>query len=101
MAQYPRALLLSDAKTADWHEFGMEWKEHVAWFAPIAMTAVAYVVIKYGSDLARHRRVRNAAFAFAAAAFIAAGIAGVFGALINKNAPVQGGAMITLMGEPK
>ena len=26
--------LLADPNTADWHEFGMEWKEHVAWIAP-------------------------------------------------------------------
>ena len=35
------------------------------------------------------------------AAFVAAGIAGTFGALINKNAPVQGGALIKIMGETK
>jgi len=94
---YPQRILLSSSTTAGWHSLGMEWKEHVAWFAPIALTMVAYVIIKYGSGLSRHRQVRNAAFAFALVAFIAASIAGVFGALINKNAPVQGGAVIKLM----
>ena len=64
-AGFPQRLLLSNPTTADWHNLGMEWKEHVAWFAPIAITMVAYVFIKYGSDLAGHRQVRNAAFAFA------------------------------------
>jgi hypothetical protein len=101
LGEYPQMKLLSSPTTAGWHSFGMEWKEHVAWFAPIAMTMVAFVVIKYGTDLSRHKRVRNAAFAFAASAFFAAGIAGLLGALINKGAPVRGGAQINLMGTPK
>jgi len=100
-AEYPQRRLLSSPTTAGWHDFGMEWKEHVAWFAPIAMTMVAYVFIKYGPDLARHRRVRYAVFVFAAAAFASAGVAGILGALINKNAPVQGGATVILMEKAK
>ena len=46
LANYPRNLLLSSPRTADWHEFGMEWKEHIAWFAPILATAVAFVVTR-------------------------------------------------------
>jgi len=99
--EYPQRSLLSSPTTAGWHNVGMEWKEHVAWFAPIAITMVAYVFIKYGSDLSRHRQVRKAAFAFTVVAFIAAGIAGTFGALINKKAPVQGGTVIKLMEETK
>jgi hypothetical protein len=30
LAQYPKFNLTSDPSTAAWHEFGMEWKEHVA-----------------------------------------------------------------------
>jgi hypothetical protein len=100
-APYPRQSLLASPTTAGWHNLGMEWKEHVAWFAPIALTMVAYVFIKYGSDLGRHRQVRKAAFAFTVAAFLAAGVAGTLGALINKNAPVQGGTVIRLMGGTK
>jgi len=96
-AGYPQRLLLSSPTTSGWHSLGMEWKEHVAWFAPIAITMVAYVFIKYGSDLARHREVRKAVLAFCAAAFIAALIAAGFGAFINKHAPVKGGAEIMLM----
>ena len=101
LAGYPQRQLLSSPATAGWHNVGMEWKEHVAWFAPIAITMVAYVVIKYRSNLYSHRRVRNAAFAFTVAAFVAAGIAGTFGALINKNAPVRGGAVLNSTGVAK
>jgi hypothetical protein len=58
---------------------------------------VAYIFIKYGSNLSKHRQVRKAAFAFAVTAFIAATIAGSFGALLNKHAPVRGGAIIKIM----
>ena len=47
LALYPRYLLKSSATTSGWHDLGMEWKEHVAWIAPIAMTMVAYVFTKY------------------------------------------------------
>jgi len=98
---FPQRRLLSSPTTSGWHNLGMEWKEHVAWFAPIAVTMIAYIFIKYGADLSRDRYVRNVVFAFGAAAFIAAGIAGVFGALINKAAPMQGGAIIRMMVETK
>lgn len=97
LADYPRRLLLSSPRTAGWHNLGMEWKEHVAWLAPIAMTMVAYVFLKYGPALNRQRGVRAAVLAFAVVAFIATGVAGVFGAFLNKNAPVRGGSTIELM----
>jgi hypothetical protein len=32
LAAFPQRLLLSSPMTAGWHDFGMEWKEHIAWF---------------------------------------------------------------------
>ena len=75
---------------------GMEWKEHVAWFAPISITMVAFVFIRYGRDLKHHRSLRTAVLSFTAASFLAAAIAGFFGAMINKYAPIQGGQTIQL-----
>jgi len=66
----------------------MEWKEHVAWLAPFLATAVAVTVIYYGAQLIRHGEMRRAALVFLTLAFAAAGIAGLFGALITKSAPV-------------
>ena len=61
LALYPRYLLKSSATTAGWHDLGMEWKEYVAWMAPIAMTMVAYILTKYrlsiqGSSTSPHCR---------------------------------------------
>jgi MFS family permease len=97
LAGYPQKLLISSMDTKGWHDFGMEWKEHVAWIAPIAMTMVAYVFAKYGPNLAKHRDLRKAALIFTLAAFVATGVAGAFGAFINKYAPIRGGETIHLM----
>jgi hypothetical protein len=94
LSTFPRSLLLSSPRTAGWHSFGMEWKEHISWLTPIAMTMVAYVFITYGPQLARHRSLRNAVLGFTAAAFMATAVSGLFGALLNSRAPVGGGPEI-------
>ena len=99
LADYPRRLLLSSGKTAKWHSVGMEWKEHVAWLAPIAITMVAYVTMKYGREVVQHRKMRIAVLGFTLAAFFATGVAGAFGVFLNKYAPVRGGSTIILLRE--
>jgi hypothetical protein len=86
---YPKALLVSKTTTAGWHNFGMEWKEHVAWLAPILATAVAYMVTRYGTKLAKDDQVRRAVIVLFTVAFLTAAVAGLFGAFINKAAPVH------------
>ena len=88
LAEFPRYLLLAQEKTAQWHEFGMEWKEHVAWIAPMLATAVAFAVAYYGIQLIRRGEIRRAILVFFTLAFLAAGVAGLFGAFITKAAPV-------------
>jgi hypothetical protein len=87
---YPRSFLLADPQLAQWHLFGMEWKEHIGWLSPILATAVGYVVIKYGHQLSAQKdSIRRALMVLFALAFITALISGVLGALINKVAPNQ------------
>lgn len=88
LSLYPKFLLKASEATAGWHTFGMEWKEHIAWFAPILATVVAYLVWKYGPELARNIRLRKMVIVLFVIAFASAGIAGLFGALITKAAPV-------------
>jgi len=85
----PRSILLADPSTAAWHTFGMEWKEHVGWLAPIAATIVAFAVTYYGPALAQKVGERRALMVFFIVAFATAAIAGMFGAFINKVAPVR------------
>jgi hypothetical protein len=98
LALYPRALLLSHPATSAWHSVGMEWKEHVAWLVPIAITATAFVVLRYGRELSRHPQLRIVLLTFVVSSLVAAGIAGFFGAMLGKNAPVEGGNVIHLAG---
>ncbi|MEO7066732.1 MAG: hypothetical protein ABI114_07470 [Rhodanobacter sp.] len=97
LAGYPQHLLLSNPATAGWHSLGMEWKEHLAWFAPISLTAVAWIVARYGTHLRSLKALRNAVFGLLALAFLAVCISGFFGAMLNKHAPVRGGGNIVLM----
>ncbi len=89
LQHYPKNLLLSDPRTADWHEFGMEWKEHIAWLAPILATAVAVLVTKYPDRVRNDMLARRALLALFSLAFFTAMVAGLMGALINKAAPVR------------
>jgi hypothetical protein len=88
LALYPRSLLLSHPGTAWLHDFGMEWKEHVSWLAPIMLTMVAYVYSTYGAALSQHRGFRKSILTFVAVAFAAAGVSGLFGLVLNGHAPV-------------
>jgi hypothetical protein len=97
LSDYPRRLLLSSGRTSEWHNVGMEWKERVAWLAPIAITMVAYIVMKYKRRVLQEPRMRLAVLTFAIAAFIATGVAGGLGILLKKYAPVRGGATIIQM----
>ena len=84
----PRSLLLENPDTADWHEFAMEWKEHIAWIAPMLATAAAFMVLYYRDDLIKNTLAKRIAMALFIAAFVVAVIAGLLGALITKKAPV-------------
>jgi hypothetical protein len=102
LAAYPRALLLSHPATKQWHLIGMEWKEHVAWLAPIAITMASFLAIKYSRDLKTHPQLRSALYGFVITSLLAAGIAGFFGAMLDKKAPVDGGQNIQFVqGEMK
>ena len=88
LTAYPKAQLLANANLAAWHNFGMEWKEHVAWLSPILAFTVAFLVIKYGPALAENQQLRRIAIWLFVLAFVAAAVAGLLGAFITKAAPI-------------
>jgi hypothetical protein len=96
LSGYPQLLLQSSPATRAWHSFGMEWKEYVAWLAPISTTMAAVVLFKYGRGLRNHPQLRNAVLCFVLVSLVAAGVAGFFGAEIDDHAPVEGGPIIHL-----
>lgn len=97
LTAYPQKLLMSRPATIGWHSLGMEWKEHVAWLVPITITMAAGIVARYGSHLRHHPRIRSAVFAAVLFSFLSAALAGFWGAMINKYAPVAGGTTMTLV----
>jgi hypothetical protein len=94
LAAFPQRLLMSNPNTIGWDSIGMEWKEHVAWLAPIAITMAAAVFTRYGRDLKQYPVLRNTVLCFVFISFVSAGIAGFFGAEIDDHAPVNGGRTI-------
>jgi hypothetical protein len=88
LSRYPRSYLKADPDLAFWHTFGMEWKEHIAWLVPLLMTAVAFIVFRYGEQLATDDQLRRVLILLLILAFAAAGIAGTLGALVTKAAPI-------------
>jgi hypothetical protein len=97
LAAFPQRLLMASPSTSAWHSIGMEWKEHVAWLVPISITMAAAVFIRHGRNLRRHPQLRNAVLGFVLVSFLAAGVAGFFGAMLNKYAPVEGGQNLQLI----
>ncbi|MEW6583755.1 MAG: hypothetical protein AB1416_13445, partial [Actinomycetota bacterium] len=84
-----KSRLLAGEDTAGWHELGMEWKEHVSWISPFLATAVAVIAVLYGRRITSDARLRNLVTGLFVLAFLTAAVAGIFGALITKAAPVR------------
>lgn len=88
LREYPYYWLLANKSTVEWHEFGMVWKEHVAWIAPLLATVVAFAVVRHGPYLATHSDARKMVITLFLISFAIVGVAGLLGALITKIAPV-------------
>lgn len=86
----PRDFLLANVsrETSEWHHFGMEWKEHVAWAAPILATSAFLLVLYYGPRLLARPWLRSTVIVMLVGGFAAAVVGGAFGAFINKVAPI-------------
>lgn len=83
-----RSILLADINKAQWHTFGMEWKEHVSWLTPIFSTAAAWLIYKYDNQLLERKELRHIVFWLYLMSFAAAAIGGLFGAFVSKAAPI-------------
>jgi hypothetical protein len=97
LASFPQRLLMSNPSTIVWHSIGMEWKEHVAWLVPIAITMAAVVFHQYRRNLRNQPALRTTVLTFVWISLIAAGIAGFFGAEIDDHAPVNTGTTIRIV----
>lgn len=87
----PRDFLKSNVSgdTEDWHNIGMEFKEHIGWAAPILATAAFLLLAYYGPRIVARPWLRAALLVMVVGAFGAAVVAGGFGAFITKIAPLS------------
>lgn len=89
LSRYPRSLLQSTPDTAWLHSFAMEIKEHVPWIAAMLATAVAFVAMRYRSQLLGDARLNRMATALLAICFVLVSAVALLGVLINKVAPLD------------
>lgn len=89
LAQYPRSLLTSNPATAWLHGFAMEIKEHVPWIVAMLATAVAFIAVRYKSQVLRDATLRRLTTTLLAICLLLGSVAGVLGIFINKVAPLD------------
>ncbi len=89
LGQYPRSLLRSNPGTAWLHSFGMELKEHVPWIAAMLASAVAFVVVRYRSQVLYDAALRRMTTALLSICFILVSSVALLGVFINKVAPLE------------
>ena len=89
LISYPQRYLMANSNLIEWHSFGMEWKEHVGWIAPILATAVAFVILRYRRQILAEASMRRALMVLIAVSFFAGVVAATLGVFINKMAPNQ------------
>ncbi len=89
LSQFPRSLLLANPDTAWLHAFAMELKEHVPWIASMLATAVAFVGMRFRSQLLNDAPLRKMAMTLLAICFVLVSVVGLLGIFINKVAPLQ------------
>ena len=88
LSSFARSRLLANTALSGWHNLGMEWKEHLGWLVPIIATAALYLIFRYGERLVEEKKIRWTLFVIVCIAFVLAGIVGVLGAIITKEAAV-------------
>lgn len=84
---YPRSALLDDPRLRLWHDFGMEWKEHVGWFSPLLLTAASLMAVSLRRFRPQPLRDVRLVMIVAYAGWSTALISGLLGILINTVAP--------------
>jgi hypothetical protein len=87
LTAFPQRYLEAQPHLAQWHKFGMEWKEHVAWLSPIFATVVVFVTVRYGARLRDMPAVRRTLQVLFTLAFLSGLVAAMLGGMLNKVAP--------------
>ena len=89
LSQYPRSLIQSNPGTVWLHSFGMEIKEHMPWIAAMLATAVAFIGVRYRSQLLTNATLNRMATTLLAISFALVAFVALLGVFINKVAPLE------------
>lgn len=89
LAEYPRALLMSNPDTRWLHAFAMEIKEHMPWIAAMLTTAVAFVAHQQRATLLADVGMRHVAKLLLSIAFVLVAGVALLGVFVNKIAPLH------------
>lgn len=89
LRQYPKALIQSSQGTEWLHSFAMEAKEHMPWIAAMLSTAVAFIGVRYRSQLLSNVQLNRMATTLLAICFVLVSFVAILGVLINKVAPLE------------
>lgn len=88
LAEYPRALLMSNPDTRWLHAFGMEIKEHMPWIAAMLATAAAFVARRHRTTLLADAAMRRVIGALLGTTFVLVSFVALLGVFVNKVAPL-------------
>lgn len=88
LAEYPRALLMSNPDTRWLHAFGMEIKEHMPWIAAMLATAAAFVARRHRTTLLADAALRHVTGALLVTTFLLVSFVALLGVFVNKVAPL-------------
>jgi hypothetical protein len=86
---YPKALIQANPGTAWLHSFAMETKEHVPWISAMLATAVAFVSLRYRSQMLSDARLNKLATLLLAICLLLVAYAALLGVFVNKVAPLE------------
>lgn len=89
LGQFPRSFVLASPGTAWLHSLAMETKEHLPWIASMLVTAVAFVSMRYRTDVLHDASLRKIALTLLAISFALVVLVSLLGVFVNKVAPLH------------
>ena len=89
LAEFPRALLMSNPDTRWLHAFAMEIKEHMPWIAAMLATAAAFIARRHRATLLADGSLRKVVSTLLSVTFVIVSFVAILGVFVNKVAPLE------------
>lgn len=89
LSMYPKAMLQANTGTLWLHSFAMETKEHIPWIASILATSVAFISLRFRSQMISDDKLNKLATWILGICLLLVSYAALLGVLVNKVAPLD------------